>query len=181
MSRILFLSIPSREHMNPLLDLASELVSQGDDVVFFSSEEFKLSVQNMGAQFVAYKEDMNILPAKPLLPTNFVDDVLSQIRSYKFDYIVYSESYPFASVIARILDIPSVSSSAVFVPLKELLKAGEQNEPGTKIGVFEITTVIADKLKKIKEALIEKYKAVMQEELVSLFSSKSNLKMVYNS
>lgn len=173
MSRILFLSAPSPEHMTATLSLANELIEQGDEVVFFSSERFKESVQESGAEFVAYKEDMNTLEAKRSEPTKFVDDVLSQIRSYKFDYIVYSEAYPFASVIARILDIPSVSSAAVFVPLKELLKSGKQNESETKSGILGIS--ISDHLKKIREMLIEKYKAVVSNDISKLFYSGHNL------
>jgi UDP:flavonoid glycosyltransferase YjiC (YdhE family) len=161
--------------MSPTLDLASELINQGDDVVFFSSEEFKLSVQNAGAQFVAYKEDMIILPAKQLLPTKFVDDVLSQIRNYQFDYIVYSEGYPFASVIARILDIPSVSSVAVFVPLKNLLSTGKQNEAEAKSGLLGMTFTITDHLKKIRQKLIEKYQSVLSNDMSRLFYNSRNL------
>ncbi|MBV4357192.1 glycosyltransferase [Pinibacter aurantiacus] len=179
MSRILFLSMPSETHMNPTLGLARELTSQGEDVVFFSSEEFKKSVQEAGAEFVAYKEDMNISDAKQLRPTKFVDDVLSQTRAYKFDYIVYSEAYPFAGVIARILDIPSVSSLAVFVPLKELLKTEKQNGSNIRMGAFGKTSFIMDKLKKIKDDLVERYKSIVPEDISSLFYNKSKLDVVY--
>jgi len=164
--------------MNPTLGLAHELVSQGEEVVFFSSQEFKKSVQEAGAEFVSYKEEMNRSEAKQLQPTKFVDDVLSQTRDYKFDYIVYSEAYPFAGVIARILDIPSVSSFAVFVPLKELLKTEKQNGTEPKLGLLEKTFAITDQLKKIRDTLIEKYKSVVPNDISRLFYSGTNLNIV---
>ena len=45
MSKVLFLSIPSHGHMNPMMGLANELVSQGEEVTFFSSEEFKKPIE----------------------------------------------------------------------------------------------------------------------------------------
>lgn len=178
MSKVLFLSVPSHKHMNPTLELAKELTIQGEDVVFFSSEEFKGSVREAGAAFVAYKENMNTLESAQFQPTKFVDDVLSQIRDYKFDYIVYSEAYPFASVIARILDIPSVSSVAVYIPLKELLKTEKQNGSEIKPGLFGITFSITEHLKKIRESLIEKYKSVVSNEVSKLFYSSGGLNVV---
>lgn len=41
MSKVLFLGIPSHGHVNPTIGLVSELVNQGEEVIYFCSEEFK--------------------------------------------------------------------------------------------------------------------------------------------
>jgi len=141
MSKALFLSIPSHGHMNPMMGLANELVAQGEKVTFFSSEEFKKSIEELGAEFISYKEDLNIFQKKEekpseelskkksinglasafLHPEIFIDDILNEIGDRKFDYIVFSAAYPYAKLISQILQIPAISSYAVFATKDELV------------------------------------------------------------
>ena len=194
MSNVLLLSIPSHGHMNPLLGLANELVNHSEDVIFFSSEEFKQSVEAIGAHFTAYKEDMNIFQKKPgedkpkiglagalLQPKKFIDDVLAQIGSSKFDYIVFSAAYPYANAIAQILNIPAVSSFAVFMPMKELLNRRNKSDSEKGKGPLGITPDIMDAFKTILESLTEKYKVTISENLFDLFINKGDLNIIYTS
>ncbi|WP_316807567.1 hypothetical protein [Pedobacter agri] len=119
MSQVLVLSSPSQQDVDPILGFASELITQGEKVTFFSSDEFKASIQNIGADFKAYNQDLNIFKAdeqddkKPksglisalLEPMKFIDDIVVQIRGLKFDYAVFSPSYPYASIITQLLGI----------------------------------------------------------------------------
>jgi UDP:flavonoid glycosyltransferase YjiC (YdhE family) len=65
MSKVLFLSIPSHGHVNPTLGLADELIKQGEEVTCFSSEEFREKMENVGATFKLFKEDLNIFKGGP--------------------------------------------------------------------------------------------------------------------
>ncbi|MDQ1140958.1 hypothetical protein [Pedobacter agri] len=118
MSQVLVLSSPSSQDVDPILGFASELITQGEKVTFFSSDEFKASIQNIGADFKAYNQDLNIFKVdeqddKPksglisalLEPMKFIDDIVVQIRGLKFDYAVFSPSYPYASIITQLLGI----------------------------------------------------------------------------
>ena len=49
MSKVLFLSIPGNGHVNPTLGLVDGLVKQGEEVIYFSSEEFRERIENTGA------------------------------------------------------------------------------------------------------------------------------------
>jgi hypothetical protein len=76
-------------------------------------------VENIGADFKAYTRDLNIFKKdeqedeKPksglitslLEPMKFIDDIVVQIRGLKFDYAVFSPSYPYASIITQLLGI----------------------------------------------------------------------------
>ena len=42
MSKVLFLNIPSHGHINPTLGLVEGLVKQGDEVLYFTTEEFNI-------------------------------------------------------------------------------------------------------------------------------------------
>ncbi|MCX3264283.1 MAG: hypothetical protein ABWZ79_09410 [Pedobacter agri] len=118
MSQVLVLSSPSSQDVDPILGFASELITQGEKVTFFSSDKFKTSIQNIGADFKAYNQDLNIFKVdeqddKPksglisalLEPMKFIDDIVVQIRGLKFDYAVFSPSYPYASIITQLLGI----------------------------------------------------------------------------
>jgi len=120
MSQVLFLSSPLQNDVNPILSLASELITRGEKVTFFSSDEFKNPIENIGADFKAYTKDLNIFSKKNeeeekpksglitalLEPMKFIDDIVGQIRGLKFDYAVFSPAYPYANIITQLLGIP---------------------------------------------------------------------------
>jgi len=119
MSQVLFLSVPSQSDVNPNLSLASELITRGEQVTFFSSDEFKQPIENIGADFKAYNKDLDVFNTteddeKPksglitalLEPMKFIDDIVVQIRGLKFDYAVFSPAYPYANIITQLLGIP---------------------------------------------------------------------------
>ena len=120
MSQVLFLSSPSSNEVSPILDLASELITRGEKVTFFSSDEFKQPIENIGADFKAYSRDLDVFNKKQnedeqpksglitalLEPMKFIDDIVGQIRGLKFDYAVFSPAYPYANIITQLLGIP---------------------------------------------------------------------------
>ncbi|TCD11681.1 hypothetical protein EZ449_05335 [Pedobacter frigidisoli] len=119
MSQVLFLSVPSQSDVNPNLSLASELITRGEQVTFFSSNEFKQPIENIGADFKAYSKDLDVfnntgdneIPKSGLItallePMKFIDDIVVQIRGLKFDYAVFSPAYPYANIITQLLGIP---------------------------------------------------------------------------
>lgn len=122
MSQVLFLSDPSQADVSPILGMANELIARGEKVTFFSSDEFKAPIEQIGADFKAYSQELNIFQGQKtvdeeerpksglisalLEPMKFIDDILVQIRGLKFDYAVFSPSYPYANIITQLLGIP---------------------------------------------------------------------------
>ena len=127
MSKVLFLSDPSQADVNPILSMANEMIIRGEQVTFFSSDEFKAPIEQIGADFKAYNQELNIFQGekainkeeKPksglisalLEPMKFIDDILVQLRGLKFDYAVLSPSYPYANIITQLLDIPKTEQA----------------------------------------------------------------------
>ncbi len=117
MSQVLFLSGPSQNEVDPILNLASELITNGEKVTFFGSDECKKPIENIGADFKAYTKDLNIfnkhedkktksgLITALLEPMKFIDDIVTQIKGLKFDYAVFSPAYPYAKIITQLLGI----------------------------------------------------------------------------
>ncbi|MVM31695.1 glycosyl transferase [Spirosoma sp. HMF4905] len=194
MAKVLFLSIPSHGHMNPMLGLAAELVNQGEHVTFFSSDEFKKSIEDIGAHYLAYQSDMNIFQKKPgdtkpqkglmgslMEPKKFIDDVLAQIRDVKFDYIVFSAAYPYATTIKQILNLPSVSSFAVFVTMKELMESRNPSNDAHEKKPFGVDQSLIDSFKPVREKVMQQYGVTIPENIFDLLINKGDLNIIYTS
>lgn len=49
--RVLFLNVPLHGHINPTLDLVTELVSSGNEIVYYASPSFCDKIEATGAEF----------------------------------------------------------------------------------------------------------------------------------
>lgn len=191
MSKVLFLNIPSHGHINPTLGLVDELVKQGDEVFYFSSDEYKEKIESTGAIFKSYGEQSNFFVAKNKIPSNsiindllnrinevlntsedIIEYVLKEIEGIKFDYIVYGSMFPFGNVISQILNIPSISSFAVFAKPKIFMAKNIKELIGNHTAV---TTY-----KNLYNKLNEKYNVHMPP-MLDLFFNKGDLNIAYTS
>ncbi len=134
MSNVLFLASPSHGHVNPTLGLAQELVRRGEQVTYFASPPFRERVEATGATFKAYAHDLDMFkgPPAPGQRSAMLDvfargaesiaDVFAQTQYRRFDYLVHSAPFPFTKPIARLLELPTVASHAVFAGLAPFLE-----------------------------------------------------------
>jgi MGT family glycosyltransferase len=130
MSNVLFLAAPSHGHVNPTLGLVHELVRRGEHVTYFASPPFKERIEAAGATFKAYAHDLDMFkgPPAPGQRSAMLDvlahgaetiaDIFAQTQYHRFHYLVHSAPFPFARPMARLLDVPTVSSLAVFAGLE---------------------------------------------------------------
>jgi len=200
MSNVLVLCIPSHGHVNPVLGLAGELIDKGEKVTFFCSAEFKSAVEETGADFKCYKEDLNIFQsgkqkkgspgflAAILEPDKFIDDILLQVSDLKFDYIVFSSAYPYASLIARVLNLPAVSSFAVFATLKDLFtrKTGSAllnfiNDKTFSLKIYMMSLLYKSSFNKVRRYLAAKHHVTIQGGILNQVFNKGDLNIVYTS
>jgi MGT family glycosyltransferase len=195
MSKILFLNISAYGHVNPTLGLVNELVNQRNEVIYFSSEEFREKIEKSGAVFKTYGGESNPLKMqhnngketginklmnfveKILSSSNeIIDDILYQTKDIKFDYIVYDSVIPIGNVIAKILDVPSISSFAVFITPKERMI-------GKNYSIEDLIKdhAIIHTYKRVSENLREIYNAELPGEISELFFNKGDINIAYTS
>ena len=136
MSNVLFLASPSHGHVNPTLGLVHELVRRGEQVTYFASEPFRERVEATGATFKAYAHDLDMFkgPPAPGQRSAMLDvfqhgaqaiaDVFAQTQYRRFHYLVHSAPFPFARPLARLLEVPTVSSLAVYAGLDAFFDRG---------------------------------------------------------
>ncbi|MBC2574059.1 MGT family glycosyltransferase [Clostridium beijerinckii] len=196
MSKLLFLSIPAHGHINSTLGLVNELVKQGEEITYFCSEDFKEKIEKTGAKFKSYRVELSLFKRKhntssDMGPDKLLDyinetlkssdkiikDILNQIEGKKFDYIMYTAMFPFGSIIAQILKIPSVSSFAVFATPKELRS---QHKELMNENLIKNHPVI-ETYKKVSRQLKEEFNVEMSHNIFDLFFNKGDINIVYTS
>jgi UDP:flavonoid glycosyltransferase YjiC (YdhE family) len=51
MSKILVFNVPAHGHVNPTLPVVRELVSRGEQVAYYLTDEFEPQIRHIGAKF----------------------------------------------------------------------------------------------------------------------------------
>lgn len=183
MSNVLFLGMPSHGHVNPTLGLVAELTRRGEQVNYFASEIFRSKIEAAGGIFFAYGEDLDIFKAggKPGQGGGFltiankaptvIADILTQTAGIRFDYLIHSAAFPFTAAMVQILNIPSISSLAVFAGLDRFQAMADMALP----------EVVQKDYEKVVSVLKEKYPINMPVNPMQLMLYDSPLKLVYTS
>jgi MGT family glycosyltransferase len=186
MSKVLFLSMPAHGNVNPTLGLVSELVKQGEEVIYFCSDAFKQKIEATGAIFKSYNEDLDIFKShqsfEPMhraikSAPGIIKDILEQTEGEKFDYIIHSAAFPFTKVIAKVLNLPTVSSLAIFAGLREFLEEGD----GPGFDDFRGGAELMQTYRKVTEVIDQTYAVRLPESLMNLIFNKGEINLVYTS
>lgn len=179
MSKVLFLSVPSHGHVNPTIGLVSELIKNGEEVIYFATAPFREKIEATGALYKQYLYDMDLFkpeekgiadPMEMVLREgiNIIDDILAQISNIQFDYIVHSTPFPFTEVFKQLLKIPAISSLGIFLGLHNFLERADAfpTPPGY--------TALREKIK-------ARYDVVLPEKFVATMINLGGLNLVYSS
>ena len=59
MGKAVFCNFPAHGGINPLLATTAELVSRGEKIIYYCTEEFKQKIEKTGAEFRPYKGQVN--------------------------------------------------------------------------------------------------------------------------
>ena len=131
MKKIAVFCIPAHGHTNPILPVVAELVRRGDDVRFYSFNEFREKIEKTGADFVSCDSFLPKLNAKQeenlknvsstemtiqdirttLAMNDFMQD---EFEAFRPD-VVYTDSVCFwGKLNAWKYDVPMVVSTSTF-------------------------------------------------------------------
>ena len=61
MNKIVFFCIPAHGHTNPTIEVVRELTKRGNEVYYYSFEEFRKKIENAGAKFISCDEYIPVL------------------------------------------------------------------------------------------------------------------------
>jgi MGT family glycosyltransferase len=130
MSRVLFINGNVHGHINPTLALTEELVKRGEDIWYFSTDEFKDKIIKTGARFVSYGQVLQDFLAsyKPTGNHPFytlmefmvkmdrivISLILEMTKGVGFNYIIHDSMFGGGNILSKLLKIPAVCSSTAF-------------------------------------------------------------------
>lgn len=195
--RILFFNVPLHGHMNPTLDLVSELVKQGHEVVYYTSEPFRAKVIRTGViDFRAYPADLDfkttrndtnifrtgeeMLKAAVSLLQALTPDLATEHAKNPYDLVAYDVSAVWGKFLGHILDLPAVCCFPGLAPQwREYIRSKTIISRGLRDRIAGANYVSSsdDMLGSIKST----YKVPSHMALSNLFSGSPLLNIVFTS
>ncbi|EPY7709203.1 glycosyltransferase [Bacillus cereus group sp. Bc002] len=190
MARVLFINTGSEGHINPTLQVVEELVSRGEEVVYFSIEAFRERIEKTGAivrtidgqRFIKaflsggrnyLQERINglLYTADVVIPS-----VLEQIEGEQFDYIIHDSMFGCGRLIAQILKLPAINSCTSFAQdersFEQMLDHLSKNIP------VEVQDNIHNDFERLTKGISEKY-GVEINSTYEVFCNPAPLTIVY--
>lgn len=127
MAHVLLINAGSEGHLNPTLGVVQELVRRGEEVVYFTAEQYRHRVEPTGAKVITYDvgkflEAFLAGGRSPwarvggLLRTAdiVIPSVLEQTKGERFDYVIHDSMFGCGRLLAQILDLPAINSCTSF-------------------------------------------------------------------
>lgn len=126
MPQVAFFNIPAYGHTNPTLPVVAELVQRGQQVTYYSKQEFRQAIEQTGATFHQFRDvpvsnvtghDGNLIRfARTLLEVtqDAIPALLPALSADPPDYIIHDSLCPWGAYLARLLDVPAICSVTTF-------------------------------------------------------------------
>lgn len=169
MARVLFINGGSEGHINPTVGVVQELISRGEEVVYFTIEAYRERMEKTGATvrtfdgqkfikaFISGGRNYLLERVNGLLLTEdiVIPSVLEQIKGEHFDYIIHDSMFGCGRLLAQILQLPAINSCTSFAQTKESFDQELErffNETPT-----EIVRPIQDQFHSLTKMVKEKY------------------------
>lgn len=128
MARVLFINGGSEGHINPTIGVVQELISRGEEVVYFCIEAFRERIEKTGASVRTFDEQKLIkafisggrnyllerINGLLLTADIVVPSVLEQTEGERFDYIIHDSMFGCGRMLAHILKLPAINSCTSF-------------------------------------------------------------------
>lgn len=189
MSRIVFINIPAYGHINPTLGLVDELVKNNYEVLYFSTDEFRKSIEAAGGTFKSLGNIVTLPSMKKEGEEAFVmlnlildsleylvDKILYELKDITIDAVVYSSMFLVGKIIAKLLNVPEISSLAIFASKDKLIEKNhivlDYNDPKIKEIIL--------KHSRVSNSIKEKYNITIPSFVDMLFN-KGDINIVYTS
>ncbi|UQD51995.1 glycosyl transferase family 1 [Bacillus methanolicus] len=169
MARVLFINAGSEGHINPTIGVVQELISRGEEVVYFTIEAFRERIEKTGATvrtldgqkfikaFISGGRNYLLERINGLLRTAdiVIPSVLEQIEGEHFDYIIHDSMFGCGRLLAQILKLPAINSCTSFAQTKESFD--KMSEQLSKNIPTEVVKEINDEYQNLTAMVKEKY------------------------
>ncbi|MDR6999102.1 macrolide family glycosyltransferase [Neobacillus niacini] len=186
MARVLFINGGSEGHVNPTIGVVEELISRGEEVVYFTIEDFRERMEKTGATvrtidgqkfikaFISGGRNYLLERINGLLLTAdiVISSVLEQIKGEHFDYIIHDSMFGCGRMLAQILNLPAINSCTSFAQTKASFdKMLEQLSQKIPVEIY-------DEFHRLTEMVRDKYGVEVQSPY-EVFCNPAPLTIVY--
>jgi MGT family glycosyltransferase len=180
---VLFINGGSEGHINPTVGVVQELISRGEEIVYFTIEDFRERIEKTGANvktfdgqkfinaFISGGRNNLLERINGLLRTAdiMIPAVLEQMEGEHFDYIIHDSMFGCGRLLAQILKLPAVNSCTSFAQTKtSLVKQLSKNIPAETFKEYN----------RLKGIVQEKYGVEIQSPY-EVFCNPAPLTIVY--
>lgn len=190
MARVLFINGGSEGHINPTIGVVQELISRGEEVVYFTIEAFRERMEKTGATvrtfdgqkfieaFISGGRNYLLERVNGLLHTAdiVIPSVLEQIKGEHFDYIIHDSMFGCGRLLAQILKLPAINSCTSFAQTKASFD--KMLEQLSKKIPTEIGKPIQDKFQSLTKMVKENYDVEIHSPY-EVFCNPAPLTIVY--
>lgn len=190
LARVLFINGGSEGHINPTIGVVRELISRGEEVVYFTIEAFRERIEKTGATvrtfdgqkfikaFISGGRNHLLERVNGLLHTAdiVIPNVLEQIKGEHFDYMIHDSMFGCGRLLAQILKLSAINSCTSFaqsrISFDRTLEHLSQNVPA------EILKRINDDFQNLTAKIKEKYDVEINSPY-EVFCNPAPLTIVY--
>ncbi|WP_053362462.1 macrolide family glycosyltransferase [Bacillus sp. FJAT-27251] len=186
MARVLFINGGSEGHINPTIGVVQELISRGEEVVYFAIEDYRERIEKTGATvrtfdgqkfieaFISGGRNYLLERINGLLRTAdiVIPSVLEQIEGEHFDYIIHDSMFGCGYLLAQILKLPSINSCTSFAQSKTSFDKMLEQLSKT------IPTEIVNEFQSLREKVKEKFHVEIPSPY-EVFCNPAPLTIVY--
>lgn len=190
MARVLFINGGSEGHINPTIGVVQELISRGEEVVYFCMEAYRERMENTGASvrtlddqkfinaFISGGRNYLLERANGLLLTAdiVIPSVLERVKGEHYDYIIHDSMFGCGRLLAQLLKLPAISSCTSFAHTEESFDA--MLEPFYREVPEETVRPIRDKFQSLTTTIKDKY-GVEIHSPYEVFCNPAPLTIVY--
>ncbi|KAB2336284.1 glycosyl transferase family 1 [Cytobacillus depressus] len=188
MTRVLFINGGSEGHVNPTIGVVQELILRGEEVVYFTIEDFRERIEKTGATvktfdvqkfikaFISGGRNNLLERINGLLHTAdiIIPSLLEQIEGERFDYIIHDSMFGCGRLIAQILKLPAINSYTTFSETETSFNKGfnqlANNIPAETFAEFQSLT-----------AMVKQKYGVEIHSPYEVFCNPASLSIVYTS
>ena len=190
MKNILIVNIPAHGHVNPTIKLVKDLISFGNTVTYYCTEDFKEKIEGAGAIFKSYeyteikgkdggRGDAQIFIQNSI---NMADSILSVIlkETDRYDCLIYNSVLSsIGQDIAKKLNIKkTLSLFTTFAMSKDMVNEFISSlSNGAPINLDELSKAF----KEVTKGINKKHNIEMKNLLHTIIDTKADFNLVFTS
>ena len=190
MKNILIVNISAHGHVNPTIKLVKDLISFGNKVTYYSTEDFREKIEGAGATFKSYEykeikgKDGGRGDEKTLINNmvNLADAVLSEVlkETQKFDCLIYNSVLSVGKNIAEKLNIEkTISFYTTFAFSKDMINMFAKNTNVSNNNI-DFRKMLAS-FEEATQDINKKYDIKVKNMIETMINSEADLNLVFTS